>query len=302
MKRSVCLVVALLLVGGIVFASGSGEKQVTVGAKNFTEQYILGSMISILLRENGFQVEEKFGTGSGITREALVQGQTDMYPEYTGTAWAVYLGHEDAVNDPAVLYDSVKSEDLQENDIVWLERATLNNTYALAIKEDAVGEIGDSLSDLAQYVNENPDDLVFGVDHEFYERPDGFFAMAETYEMEANRNLVKTMDVGLTFEAIDKGQVDVAMVFATDGKLKRYNLRVLEDDQQFFPVYNIALTVRKEVLDQHPEIASLWASVAPYLDDETMQSLNYEVDAEDRPAEEVAREFLADKGLIESQG
>lgn len=301
MNRKFWVIVVVVALGLILwsFVGQKEEKSVVVGAKNFTEQYILGSMISTLLRENGFKVEEKFGTGSAITREGLTTGQTDLYPEYTGTAWAVYLEHADVkVNDPVELYNKVKSEDLEKNNIVWLDRATLNNTYALAVKAEKVGEYGSSLSELAEYVNTHPGKLVFGIDHEFYERADGFWKMAEEYGMEIDEDQVKKMDVGLTFESIARDQIDVAMVFATDGKLKKYDLKVLEDDKNFFPVYNIAVTVRKETLEKYPEIEEILKPISE-LDDETMQALNYRVDAEEIPAETVAKEFLKEKGLIE---
>jgi|SRR5690554_2383568 len=302
-RKSLIILAVIVVLGAIIWGllgDSGGEKAVTVGAKNFTEQYVLGSMISIMLQDAGFKVNEQFGTGSTVTREGLATGQTDLYPEYTGTAWAVYLDHSDVViNDPVELYNRVKEEDL-ENGIVWLDRAAMNNTYALAVKNERVDEIGESLSDLAEYNNAHPGELIYGVDQEFYERADGFWEMADVYGMEVERNQVKMMDVGLTFEAIDRGQIDVAMVFATDGKLVQYDLVVLEDDEYFFPVYNLAVTVREEVLEEYPEIEEILKPLVPYLDDETMQALNYEVDANEIPADRVARDFLLEKGLIEN--
>ena len=301
MKQKTLIFLVVLMILSItlwgILGGKSSEKTVTVGAKNFTEQYILGSMVSLMLQDAGFDVKEQFGTGSSVTREGLVTGQTDLYPEYTGTAWAIYLNHNEAViTDPDELYRRVKEEDLEKNNIVWLEQATLNNTYALAVKSGR--QIGNSLSELAEYNNAHPGEVIFGLDQEFYERADGFWEMAKLYGMRINKDQVKMMDIGLTFEAIDRGQIDVAMVFATDGKLKKYNLQVLKDNKQFFPVYNLAVTVRKDVLEKYPEIAEVLSPLVQYLDDETMQALNYEVDAKEIPADIVAREFLQKKGLI----
>lgn len=300
-KRKFLFLLVVLLLLALLLSSLLGRKEgkvVTVGAKNFTEQYILGSMISTLLREHGFEVHEKFGTGSTITREGLVTGQIDLYPEYTGTAWAVYLNHAEVkVNDPVELYNMVKAEDAA-NGIVWLDPAPLNNTYALAVKAEDIAEYGDSLESLAAYVNTHPGELIFGIDHEFYERADGFWMMAAEYGMEIEENQVKRMDVGLTFESIDRDQIDVAMVFATDGKLKKYNLKVLSDPKHFFPLYNMSVCVRQKTLEQYPELKEILAPLAE-LDDETMQLLNYQVDAEEIPAEVVARDYLKAKGYID---
>ncbi|ADK80137.1 glycine betaine ABC transporter substrate-binding protein [Sediminispirochaeta smaragdinae] len=299
----VVLTSAILFPGCAKKEEAGKEEQkgrVTVGAKNFTEQYIVGNMMAELLRNKGFEVKEQFGTGSKITRDGLETGQTDLYAEYTGTAWSVYLGHDTTITDPETLFAKVKEEDLADHNIVWLDRWELNNTYALAMKQDEAKELDiASIGNLASYVSKQPEALNFGIDQEFYERPDGFFKMAETYDFTVAKKQVKTMDVGLSYEALDRGQVDVAMVFATDGLLKKYGLRVLSDDKNFFPVYNLAVTVRKEVIDKHPEIADIMKPLAQLLDDTTMQGLNYRVDAEGLPAKMVAQEFLKDNGLIE---
>lgn len=163
--------------------------RVTVGAKNFTEQYIVGNMMAELLRNKGFEVKEQFGTGSKITRDGLETGQTDLYAEYTGTAWSVYLGHDTTITDPETLFAKVKEEDLADHNIVWLDRWELNNTYALAMKQDEAKELDiASIGNLASYVSKQPEALNFGIDQEFYERPDGFFKMAETYDFTVAKN------------------------------------------------------------------------------------------------------------------
>jgi osmoprotectant transport system substrate-binding protein len=201
------------------------------------------------------------------------------------------------ITDPEELYEKVKKEDLEKNGIVWLEPSGVNNTYAMAITKDATGTIGTTLSDLAKYVNAHPGEVVFGIDQEFYERSDGFFAMAEHYGMKVDKNQIRTMEVGLTFEAMERGQVDVTMVFATDGKIKKFDLHVLEDDKQFFPVYSLAVCIRKDVLDKHPDLKEILAPISD-LTDEIMQELNYRVDVQGLPEEMVAEEYLKEKGLI----
>lgn len=289
--------VATALVGATPAISKAADK-IVVGAKNFTEQYIVGEMMALLFKENGFRVSKKMGTGSAVTRDALETGQTHIYPEYTGTAWLVYLKQEDVITDPADLYEKVKEMDLMENNIVWLDMAPLNNTYALAIREGDAEKYGTTISELTEYINSHPGEVRMGIDQEFYERPDGLPALAKLYGMEVEKKDFKMMDVGLTYESIGRDQIDIAMVFATDGKIPKFELLVLEDDRNFFPVYNLCPCVRKEVLDKHPEIADILKPVMAMLDDETMQQLNYEVDVMGKPAEMVAREFLSARKFI----
>lgn len=297
MKKFLILLVVIFLLVGTIASFALAKKEITVGAKNFTEQYVLGNIMSILLENNGFEVAEKFGTGSAITREGLTSGQTDLYAEYTGTASLVYLKHEEVITDPVKLYNKVKTEDLEKNGIVWLDRSKINNTYAIALTKEQVAEIGSTLSDLAKYVNQHHD-LIWGIDHEFAERADGLPGLAQHYGMDIDEENIKTMDAGLTYEALDRGQTDITMVFATDGKIKKYGLQVLKDDQQFFPVYNICVNVREEVLNKYPEISEILKPISE-LDDVTMTELNYQVDATGLPAKLVAKNFLREKGYIE---
>ncbi|KUK67034.1 MAG: Periplasmic osmoprotectant binding protein, partial [Mesotoga infera] len=270
MKR-VFLITLVVLVATVM---SFGQTRLNVGAKNFTEQYIVSSMISQLLENAGFRVTENFGMSSFVARSALETGQIDLYADYTGTAWPTYLGHEKMIRDPLELYNAVKAEDL-ENGIVWLDMANFNNTYALAVRRDFAAEHGlATLEDLAELTHENPD-LLFGVVYEFLERDDGFWPMCETYGFAVEKRQVKTMEIGLTYEALDKNQIDVAMVFSTDGKLEKYNLLVLEDTKNFFPSYNLAVTVRKEVLDNNPEIEEILRPISVYLSEPIMIRLNY---------------------------
>ena len=295
---TVLLLVFCLALGGLS-ANGAETKKIVVGAKDFTEQYVLGNLMTLLLQENGFQVEEKFGTAAAITRAGLISGQIDLMPDYTGTAGAVYFKYPEKIDDPVKLYEMAKKDDLEQNNMVWLGRTTFNNTYALAIKKDMIDAMGTSISSLSEYVNKDPEKVLFAVNHNFYEREkDGIFGMAEYYNMNILRKNVKAMDTGLTYDAIDRNQVNVAMVFGTDGKLRKFDLLVLEDDKSFFPIYNISIVINKDVLDKYPEIEELLLPITQLIDTETMIDLNYEVDGMGKPARMVAEEFLKEKELI----
>jgi osmoprotectant transport system substrate-binding protein len=287
----ILFITVVLVFNTAVFAQT--DKKVTVGYQDFTEVYIIGDIIVQLLRHHGFQVDEKSGMAAMIARSAIINKQIDIWPSYTGTAWGTFLGYNEKINDPVELYERVRQEDLEKNNLVWMGRTTFNNTYALAIKKDRVEEIGTTISDLAEYINKNPEEVSFAVNHGFYEREsDGIFPMADEYDMKIVRENVKPMDTGLTYTALDRNQVDVAMVFSTDGKLKSFDFFVLEDDKNFFPIYNLSIVVRKEILDKYPELEEILEPITKIIDTEMMINLNYEVDGEGKPSKMVAIEFL----------
>lgn len=274
-------------------------KEITLGAKAFTEGYILGYLASILLQENGFKVKENFGMQTFVIREALLKKQIDGYFEYTGTAWSAFFKKDYLIRDPIELFNEVKKED-EKNGIIWINRIDFNDTYALAIREEDKERFGKTLSSLTEYVNKNPGKVKFAIDHEFYERPDGFDTLAKFYGMKYSKNDIVTMDIGLTYPAIvDKTKgIDVAMVFSTDGQLKKYNLFVLEDDKTFFPIYNPAFSIRKEVFEKYPEIEKILEPLTKVLTTEDITNLNYQVDVLGKDEKEVAIEYLKSKGLI----
>ena len=305
-KKLLAIFVALAVTAAMAFASGQSESSssktvgtVKVGAKNFTEQYIMGQLISQLLEAHGFKVSQDFGMSSTVVRTALKTGQIDMYAEYTGTAWVTYMKQKTVIHDPTKLYDAVKAQDLKDNNIVWLPMLPVNDTYALAVKKSfAQANNLNSLSDLAALVNKEPSKVKFAVDPEFYQRPDGFFAMAKDYGMNVPKKQVSTMQIGLTYQALEKGDVNVAMVFSTDGNLKKYNLKVLKDNKQFFPPYYLAVTIRKQTLDKYPQIKTILAPLSQKLTQTDMIDMNYAVDAQKKEPKNVAKAFLQKAGLI----
>ena len=298
MKKIALLMLTFILVGMFAISCGPAA-DVTVGSKEFTEQRLLGQMMILLLEDAGWTVDDKTGLGGTmICRQALLEGDIDVYMEYTGTALLVHLGHEEPITDPELCYQTVRDEDLAQNGIVWLERSLFNNTYTIMMRRAHAEDLDiESISDLAAYVNDNPGELTFASGAEFQERPDGLPGVEATYGFEF-QNVIQ-MDVGLTYMALYGGDVDVAMGFATDGRIAGYDLVNLEDDLHFFPVYNVAPTLQQSFVDEHPEVVGILDAVAPLLDTETMQRLNNEVDTEHRDVDEVAREYLLQHGLIE---
>lgn len=279
--------------------SPSGAKgTITVGGKDFTEQHLLSKITAIYLKEKGYDVKEASNMGSTVVRSALENGQIDLYWEYTGTALVVYQ-KQPVETDPAKAYEKVKEADKAKN-LAWLNKTSFNNTYAILMRQDKADELGiRSISDLAAYVNANPTALKFASNAEFYAREDGIKGLEKKYGFQFPAENVVKMDSGLLYNALKEKQVDVSVGFATDGRIKGFNLVALEDDQLFFPAYNGAPVVRQEVLDKYPEVADLLNAIADKLDTETMMKLNYAVDVEHKDVAEVAREWLVSQQLIQ---
>lgn len=276
--------------------SKESKGKVTIGGKDFTEQLLLSKITSIYLKENDYEVEEASNMGSTVVRSALENGQVDLYWEYTGTALVVYQKHE-VESDPDVTYQTVKDTD-EKNGLIWLDKAEVNNTYALLMRKDLADELKiKTLSDLANHVNNIDDSLKFASNAEFYAREDGIKGLEKLYGFAFPSKNVTRMDSGLLYNALNEGQVDVSVGFATDGRIKGFDLIALEDDQMFFPAYNAAPVIRDEVLTD--ELAELLNKLSAKLNTEVMMSLNYSVDVEHDEISEVAREWLVQEGLIE---
>lgn len=295
-KKTIILIlfVSLLSAGFLLGCSDDGDS-VVVASKPHAEQYIIAEMLSILIEEHSdIEVERNFGIGGGTANihPAMLEGEIDIYPEYTGTSWMQVLG-EDLIEDPNELYEETKAAYEEEFELKWLELYGFNNTYALAVDGDIAEENNlQTYSDLAEMSGE----LTFGAEYDFYEREDGFDALSEHYGFAFDREV--ELDIGLKYQAMEQGEVDVINAFSTDGLLSAYNIRVLEDDQFFFPSYFAGTVVRMETLEEYPELEEILNRLSDAITDEEMIEMNYRVEEENEDPEAVAREFLEEKGLI----
>jgi len=300
MRRSTCVLLVLLLVltSALTGCSTPQAKTITIASKDFTEGYVLTALVVSLLKNAGFVVNEKAGMKTLIIRTALMSKQIDAYVEFTGTAWTTHLKKTDVIRDPVQLFDAVKQADLAANGIDWVSRIDFNDTYALAVRKADSAKFVGTISGLADYLKNNPKGVLFAVNAEFYDRPDGFPALTKFYGMTVSSKQVRIMDAGITYQALDNKQVDAAMVYSTDGLLRKFNLQVLTDDKSFFPIYNPALCIQKDVLAKYPEIPTILAPLTEILTTNTITSLNYAVDVQEDSPEAVAQRFLKDNGLI----
>ncbi len=311
LRFAMTLVVALGLMATsiVVPAAAQDDKPtITVGSKDFTESIILAEMVAVMLEDNGFTVERQLNLGgTAVAHEALVNGEIDIYVEYTGTGLLAILGEElpdtsggqEAGASPVAgtgqdeVYDIVKQGYQEEFGLTWLEPWGFNNTYALAVTQETADEFGlETISDLQEVAG----DMTFGATQEFLVRPDGLPGLEETYGLEfANE---QGLDPGLTYSAVANGDVDVISAFATDGRVPALDLVLLEDDMNYFPPYYAAPVVRGDLLESNPEIADILNQLSGQIDDATMADLNYQVDEGGQQEVDVARAFLEENGYI----
>ncbi|MEA2974078.1 MAG: osmoprotectant transport system substrate-binding protein [Actinomycetota bacterium] len=276
--------------------SGSSFK---VGSKEFTEQLILGQITIQVLEDAGAKVSDETGlVGSNTVRQALISGDIDLYWEYTGTGWINHLGNTAPVKGEREQFDAVAKADLEKNGVTWLEPAPFNNTYGLATSsENAAALAVSKLSDLAALQQRSANDFTLCAAAEFLARDDGLPGLETAYGFSFG-DKVSELELGLVYASVDKGDpCKFGEVFATDGRIAALGLKVLDDDKQFFASYLPSLNVRKGV-DKIPQLQQLFTPVAAALTTATMQELNSKVDVDGEQPEDVARDFLTEKGLI----
>lgn len=293
--KVITLATVLLLLPSVVLTGCSSSNTVTVGSKDFSENIVLGEIFAQLIEaKTDLKVIRKLNMGGTFVNfEAIKNGQIDLYPEYTGTALTAQL-KMDVITDADETYRIVSEEFDKQFNIKWLKPLGFDNTYTLAVTNEIFETYRiETFSDLAA-ISEN---LVFGAEHEFFGRQDGFDGLVKTYGMKF-KGEPKKMNVSLKYQAMGSGDIDVTDAFATDGQIKQYNLKVLKDDKNFFPPYYAAPIIRKKVLKKYPELEQILNSLEGLIDDETMMEMNYKIDVDNQDIKKVAEDFLREKGLI----
>lgn len=287
---------ALLLGACAPSTAGDGAGTVIVGSKDFTEQFIVAEMYAQLLENEGFTVERKLNLGgTPIAHEAIMNGDIDLYPEYTSTGLLTML-KLDPIQDAQEIYTTVKKGYEEQYSLTWLTPSPFNNTQALAMKKDVAAQYGiQTYSDLSQKAPE----LVLGGPAEFLEREDGLKGLQQAYGGFDFKEEKQLGTGSLRYQALMDGQIDVVVAFGTDGAIQGNDLLLLEDDLVFYPIYNIAPVIRMDTLEKYPQIEKILNDFAPLLTDDVMSGLNWQVDGpEGKEPADVARAFLADKGLV----
>ncbi len=275
-------------------AGSSCSRPVMVGSKNFTEQVILGEVLSLLLEERGVAVDRRLNLGgSFICHTALESGGLDIYVEYTGTALAAIL-KEPVLHDPEEVYRRVEHEYRERFGLAWGPPLGFNNTYALCMRADHASELDiSSISDLAVHV----ETIRTGFGHEFLERQDGFPGMTRAYGLDFAIP-PRGMELGLIYQALAEDKVDLVAGSSTDGLIEKLRLTVLVDDRDFFPPYYAAPVYRPDTAAAHPELEAVVQMIAGRINEAEMRALNRAVDNDRQAAFRVAKRFLIKKGWI----
>lgn len=309
MKKHLTIGVAALAAGTLLLSgcSGSGSSSNIsdelegltgqIGSKDFSEQYILAYITTELLNAHGADLEANVKlVGSANVRQALENEDFIGYWEYTGTSWITYNGNTTPVKGTEAQFDAVKEADAEKG-IAWLDPAPLNNTYAFAVRADKAEELGvKTMSDVAALPAE---EQTYCIESEFSTRDDGWPGLVDAYGIDIPDSNVTMLDTGVIYTATQKGEdCNFGEVFQTDGRIPALDLVVMEDDEEFFPSYQGAFTIRQEVLDEYPAIADVLAEISPLLTTEEMQKLNALVDVDGEEPEDVAIDWLEEQGLI----
>jgi osmoprotectant transport system substrate-binding protein len=278
------------LTAAFLLTGCGARKHIVVGSKNFTEQLILGEIVAQHIEARLHQpVERKLDLGGTLlAHQALLAKDIDMYPEYTGTAFTNVLKRS-GVTDPAVVLEQVRAEYSNGFHLDWLDPFGFDNSFAMTIRgEDARARHLQSLSDAAA----DPMGFTLGAGYEFLTRPDAYGALNRAYSIKWNA-APKSMDLGLLYQALEQKQVSMAAANTTDGLLNKLDVTVLQDDKHVFPPYQACIVIRQETLAAYPTLRGILLELSGKISDTEMRKMNNAVDAEHRPARDVAKDFLA---------
>ena len=293
MKKFTTIFIFALMSLSLFMGCSKKDNVIHMATKPITEQYILGNIMKTLIEaKTDLTVEVAQGVGGGTLNihPAMLKGEFDFYPEYTGTVWHNVLKKEGRYEE-TLIDELAKSYD--EMGIKWMGYLGYGNPYDVGVQK-AVAEKYNlkNMSDLEAVA----DKLVFGANYDFYERPDGFPAIEKAYNVHFKDKL--DVEMGLKYDLIREKKADVLICLRTDGQIADTNLVILKDDKNLFESMLAGFVVRKEVLEAHPELVPVFDSVLGKFTDDEVRAMNYKVEIEKAAPEDVAVEFLKAKGLI----
>ncbi|MDI3389831.1 glycine betaine ABC transporter substrate-binding protein [Streptomyces sp. B-S-A8] len=272
----------------------------TVGSKEFTEQQILGKILLYALRAAGARTTDQTGlNGTNVVRQALKQGEVDIYWEYSGTGWTQFLQHDRPIRGAEQQFRATAREDRAENGVTWLAPARFGNQYALARAADATGPAADvhTLSDLAEFTRNHPEQATLCGASEFLDRE--LRSFQKTYDARFPPELTYQNALALNYVNVAKASpCRFAEVFTSDARITSLDLKVLDDDRGHFTTELAAVTVRNKTAAEHPQLKRLAQKLGHALTEKQMIELNGMVDLEGRTPDEAALAFLAEHGFI----
>ncbi len=287
----------LILVFALLLSACGSKDAIVISGKPWTEQFILPHLLGLYIEEKtDYKVTYQEGLGEvAIMTPALEKGDIDLYVEYTGTGLKDVLKEDVASGESSEsVYKRVKKGYEEQFDVTWLEPLGFENGYTLAYMPDQSYDAS-TYSDLAEVSTEEK--IVFGAPHAFYERKgDGYEDLVDVYPFTFADT--KSLDPNVMYEAVKNGEVDVIPAFTTDSRIQLFELATTKDDLEFFPKYEAAPVVRQETLKKFPELASILNELAGKISEEDMLKMNARVDLDQQKPEDVAKDFLVEKGLI----
>lgn len=294
MKRIGVILLACLLVAAIGL-TGCAEKSdvVRISHKEYTEQRITGQLMAVYLESKGFEVEVTELTGTMLNFTSLDNGNTDVYAEFTGSAYGAVLNQTEILGVQET-YDYVKAEFEAQYGITWLEPLGWNNTYVLSLREETIEKYG--LETIEDLIAAGPD-LIMGCDKEFQNRADGLPGLKEAYPGLAFKDEV-AMDQGLTYAALNNGDIDVNVSYSTDGRIAKFGLVNIEDNKNFFPPYYVTPILKMAYADEHPDVVAALKELGGHWTEADLQKYNLMVD-DGGDAREAATLMLQEAGLID---
>lgn len=266
--------------------SKSDEKSIKVGSKDLTENLVVAEVYALALEDAGFSVERVMDIAGSVVHTSIMNGEVDLYPEYTGTGLISIL-KMDPMTDAQQVYDTVKEEYEKQYKLIWLDYSQANDGQGLVIRTDVAEKYGiKTISDLQK----NASQLRFASQGEFDQREDGMLGLEKLYGS-FDWKSSKVYDGGLKYSVLENDEADVAPAYTTEGQLVKDEFTLLDDDKKLWPPYNLAPVVRETVLNTYPEIADILNKISATLDTKTVTKLNAEVDVDKREYEEVAKEY-----------
>lgn len=286
--------VALIAVSGVTYGFFSKADVVHIATKPMTEQLIMGEMLKLVIEhDTGLEARITAGVGGGTSNihPGMESGAFDIYPEYTGTGWNMVLKETSKYGEE--LFPTLMEEYERRFRMRWVGMYGFNDTFGIAVRREIAEQYDlHACSDLRRIAPL----LTFGAEYDFFERTDGYSALCKSYGLDFGRTV--DLDIGLKYQALANGQIDVMIVFTTDGQLAAADARIMTDDQGLFPSYRCGNVVRAEVLARHPELGAALEKLTDSITDEEMAAMNYAVESEGREPRSVAEDFLRGKGVL----
>jgi len=265
----------------------ASARPITIGAKTFTEQYVLSEIIAgEIERSTAHPTRIVASLGSTVAFDALVAGALDLYVDYTGTIWATIMKRTDVPSDPAIVLAEVSRYLTDTHGITMVATLGFENAYALAMRDEAAGRLGiTTISDLTRHAPT----LVMAGDYEFFSRPE-WTALERTYALRFRDR--RSMDSSLMYMALASAQVDVISAFSTDGRIAAFGLTILTDDQHVIPPYDAVLLASARLAREAPDVLTALRPLAGAIGADTMRHLNAAVDQDGQSAAAAAHAFL----------